>query len=825
MRKIVSACLLSTALGAPAWSHTLVQDASSGQTTSTGAESAAPTPATADRSAEVATPTSAAAQPTTVQSETAATSTGDEVPGDIIVTAQKRSERLTDVPISITAATGEQLANAGVVSAADLVKVVPGFTYRPSDYGTPIFYLRGVGFNDIAVAVAPAVSVYVDQTPVPYLAMAQGVAFDVERVEVLKGPQGTLFGQNSTGGAINFIAARPTSELRSGVEFTYGRYDQIDVQGFVSGPLSDTVRGRLAVRHEGRDGWQISQTRPDDRLGVRDFTNARLLLDWDASDALRFQFNANGWKDRSDTLASQFVALAIQSPPPFGATDTPALIAQRYPDSASRNPRIADWGSERPTPLPPYIGQSELNDFRRDDSLFQFSLRGDLDLSDAITLTSITAYSQFKQDAPIDPDGTAISDFGVFLRGSIKSFSQELRVTGVSGPLSWMIGSNYARDRTVDDQQGDYYGSNTNVGGVRYSTFINSNRQKIRTAAVFGSLDYEITPDLTARGSARYTDYRNEFNGCLRDSGDGQLTNAFAPFLARPGSLGGCVTIDPATFTAVDNVNRVLAEDNVSWRAGLDWKPTADSLLYANVTRGYKAGSFPTVPGLVPDQFRPVGQERVTAYEAGFKLDTADRRLQLTGAGFYYSYNDKQIIGYITAPAFGNVPALVQIPKSTIKGFELSLVARPTTSLTLNGGATYVHSRVDSSFLTNDPFAVVVDVRGEQLPITPEWQLNGDVDYRRELTNAFGLAVGGNVRYQSSSPAAFGDAPGFRIPGYAIVDLRAGIEANDGRWRAQLWGRNIFNKFYINSITHVTDTVARTVGIGATYGATVGHRF
>lgn len=744
--------------------------------------------------------------------------------GEIIVTAQKRSERLNDVPLSITAATGDQLANIGVTSPADLVKVVPGFTYRPSDYGTPIFYIRGVGFNDIAVAVAPAVSVYVDQVPLPYLAMTQGASLDLERVEVLKGPQGTLFGQNSTGGAMNFIAAKPTGQLAAGVDFTYGRYNQTDIQGFVSGPISTMLRGRLAVRHEGRDGWQISQTRPDDRQGERDFTTARLVLDWDTSDALKFEFSANGWKDRSDTLASQFVSVAVQSPPPFGAADTPDLIAARYTNPAAKNPRIADWGAERPTILPPYIGQSRMNDYRRDDSFYQLSLRGDLELSDEITATSITAYSKFEQHAPIDSDGTAINDFGIVLNGLIKSFSQELRVAGKSGSLRWMIGGNYARDNTIDDQQGDYYGSNTNVIGTRYSTFINSNRQKISTAAAFGSLDYEIAPSLTVRGSARYTDHRDEFNGCLRDSGDGQLANAFAPFLVVPVGPGSCVTIDPATFTAVSNINKVLKQNNISWRTGLDWKPNTDTLLYANVTRGYKAGSFPTVPGLVPDQFQPVTQERVTAYELGFKLSALNHMLQLTGAGFYYRYNDKQIIGYINAPGFGNVPALVQIPMSAIKGFELGLTARPTRALTLTGGATYVHSRVKSSFLTNDPFSAVVDVKGEQLPVTPKWQLNGDVDYRFGVSSSLDVSLGANLRYQSSAPAAFGDAPGFDIPGYTIVDLRGGVEAADGAWKAQIWGRNIFNTFYINSITHVTDTVARTVGIGATYGVTVSFR-
>lgn len=157
--------------------------------------------------------------------------------GDIIVTAQKRSERLTDVPISITAASGEQLAKAGVVSPGDLGKIVPGFTYQPSNYGPPVYSIRGVGFFDNALAGSPTVTVYVDQVPLPYLAMTAGATLDLERVEVLKGPQGTLFGQNSTGGAVNFLAAKPTRDLSFGLSGEYARFNQVSAGGFISGPI------------------------------------------------------------------------------------------------------------------------------------------------------------------------------------------------------------------------------------------------------------------------------------------------------------------------------------------------------------------------------------------------------------------------------------------------------------------------------------------------------------------------------------------------------------------------------------------------------------
>src|SRR5258708_7378258 len=165
---------------------------------------------------------------------------------DIIVTAQKRSERLSDVPLSITAVTGESMRNLGITNTSDLAKIVPGFTAVQSPYGTPLYTLRGIGFFEESLGVSPTVAVYVDQVPLPYSAMTEGAALDLERVEALKGPQGTLFGQNSTGGAINFIANKPTRHFAAGLGVGYGNFNAVNVNGFVSGPLTDDLAGRVA---------------------------------------------------------------------------------------------------------------------------------------------------------------------------------------------------------------------------------------------------------------------------------------------------------------------------------------------------------------------------------------------------------------------------------------------------------------------------------------------------------------------------------------------------------------------------------------------------
>ncbi|HJQ15879.1 MAG TPA: TonB-dependent receptor [Allosphingosinicella sp.] len=743
--------------------------------------------------------------PALAQVAPAAANSGNE--SEIVVTAQKRSERLIDVPISITAASGEELASRGVKSVADLSKIAPGFTYQPSAYDTPVYTIRGVGFLENSIAVAPTVTVYVDQVPLPYSAMTIGASLDLERVEVLKGPQGTLFGQNSTGGAINYIAAKPTREPHAGLDLGYGRFNTFEANGYVSGPLGHTVAARLSVRTEQGGDWQKSQTRHDS-AGQRDFLAGRLLLDWTPSDDLRFELNLNGWRDKGDIPALQFVSFAPTNPAtPFLAAF--AELINMVP--APNNARVADWNA----------GFS----LARDDSFYQASLRADWDVA-GLTATSITAYAKLKRDGSgTDSDGTAFPNFSLTSFASIESFTQELRIGDQSGvrPFKWLLGANYQHDKSSDSPF--VQGRSTNTFPI-FETTVGQNNQTHRSIGVFGSVDYEIVPRLTLQGSIRYTDYKIRSAGCLRDTGDGGLA-AFGNLLLGPGAFspGDCIVIDTTTFTPAGVIEDELKQDNVSWRASISWKPNDDALLYANVTRGYKAGSYTTNAALFSDQFKPDTQESILAYEAGLKASLMDRTLQFAGAVFYYDYDDKQLLGYKDFGPLGNLPALVSIPKSSVQGAELSITWRPVERLRLTGGGTYIKSKVKSSFTTNDPFAHLVDVKGEAFPNTPKWQLTGDVQYDVPLWSGGTGFIGASVQYRSSSVAAFGGSPQFVLPEYALVDLRAGLETHDGAWRLEIYGRNITNKFYLLTVQHLTDTVVRQVGMPVTYGARVSFRF
>ena len=735
----------------------------------------------------------------------ASANTGAEI-GDIVVTARKQNERINDVPMSITAATGETLARQGVTQIADLQKISPGFSFQPSQYGNPVYNLRGVGNLGDSVSASPTVSIYLDQAPIPFSVMAQGTTFDVERVEILKGPQGTLFGQNSTGGAINFIANKPTKDFAAGLDLTGGNFDTFNVRGFASGPITSTLAARVAIAIDKRGDWQRSSTRPDDTLGQRSFWAGRILLDWQPSDAIRFSLNVNGWLDDSDSQAAQFLFYAPSVP---GGYPDLAPFLSTFP-RAPEKLKVADWDPNR--------------SLSRHDKYFQSTLRSEFDLSDSTTLSSITAYSKFDRAFPIDPDGTPVTNLLMNVVSDIESLSQELRLSGrIPGDrIKWMIGGNYQHDKSHNQNRFALNSTNSGVGPFRFTNAIGDTFENVKTKGVFGSLDVKLLDTLTLQGSARYTDTSNDFNGCLLDPGDGAIARAFSVAFQHTIAPGQCITLNGANGQS-ERIYSSLNQHNFSWRAGLDWKPLPDTLLYVNVTRGYKAGVYQNPPAIFSFTLAPAPQERLQAYEAGFKQSLFGRTLQLDGAVFYYDYKDKQTNGYIPS-AFGLIPGQVSVPKASIRGAELSVLWRPLRELTVNVGTAYVDSRVDNSFLAADPLGRNVDVKGEPLPTTSKFTLTGDVEYRLPVGDRTQAYIGVSPRYRTKSAAAFGGDPTFTIPGYTLLDMRAGVEFQDGRWRAELFGRNITNKFYLVTVTRTVDTVARLTGMPATYGITLSFR-
>jgi outer membrane receptor protein involved in Fe transport len=446
-------------------------------------------------------------------------------------------------------------------------------------------------------------------------------------------------------------------------------------------------------------------------------------------------------------------------------------------------------------------------------------------------VVSISAHSNLRVAAPVDADATPYSVLFVNQRGSIKTFSQELRVEGNNGPFDWMAGGNYQKSQNREIQYTIIDGSNsqapTPAGTFIHFDGINLlNNQDIKDRAGFASLTYRLTDTLSIQGAGRYTSEDFNYNGCMADSG-GPL--GFR--IAFPGNVppGGCLTLQANGQSGLYTTS--LDQNNTSWRGSVNWKLTPDSLLYANVTKGFKSGSFGTLPAVSYLQLKPVSQESVIAYETGFKSSFAHHRLDLSGAAFYYDYADKQIQGYVLVPPFGNLPYLVNIPKSRVAGGELDLTVRPLHGLQWTLAGTYLASKVLGSALVGSPFGEAVNAGGEAFPATPKWQLQTDLEYDFPVRADWTAFVGANYSYRTATVAAFGSKTGpagtgdlFDIRAYGLLGVRAGVEIAD-RYRIQLYGENVTDTQYWNNVTHIYDTVDRVTGFPLTYGLRLSARF
>lgn len=739
--------------------------------------------------------------------------------GEIVVTAQKRSQAISDVPMSITAVSGNDLVERGIGSVQDLTKLTPGLSYVESGTTVPVFSIRGVGFFDTSIGARPTVSLYVDEAPLPFSIMAPAAFFDLERLEVLKGPQGTLFGQNATGGAINHIAAKPRDVAAAGLEVSFARFHKAEAEAFITGPLAPGITARVAARSTIGGDWQRSYTR-DASMGQTSFHQARLLLDIEPTPDLRLSFNVNGFIDRGDTQAGQLIGIypsrANRLP------DVPGLAS--YPFSP-KDARAADWGPD--------------DNLRKRNDFIQGVVRLDLDLTESISLTSLTSYSSMQVRQAIDTDGTALANSRIDIHGELSSLSTELRIALATDNINAIVGANYANDKALEDNVLNHPQSTLALILQPFAPLAsrigNFSDQTFEARAIFGNIDVDLGA-VTLHAGARYTQTDLDFQACSKalNSGVAQGFNGLigalragrglAP-LTDPIDVGECVSFD-SSFTPGFSAGQ-LSQNNLSWRAGVDFRPTDALLLYANISKGYKGGSVPAVTATVSDQFRPVSQESLLAYEVGAKANLFDRLVDLSAALFYYDYSDKQLKGrFVANPnVLGPIEGLTNVPKSRVYGSEFQLIARPTRGLTLNAGGTYINSRVTSEFTNYSILGTLEAFKGEPFPYTPKWQLMVDAEYRFPVSGRYELFLGAGYNYRSATKGGFGKDPILAIDSYGLLDVRAGFGPVDGSWGIQIFGHNVTNKYYWTNVAKYVDTVRRLAGSPATYGVEFETKF
>jgi iron complex outermembrane receptor protein len=778
--------------------------------------------------------------------------------GDIIVTAQRREESINRVGLSIQALSSDTLQELRVNNVRDLTAVVPSFTVAQSYQGVPTYTLRGIGFNTINLSSTSTVGTYTDEVAYAYPIMNTGPLIDIERVEVLKGPQGTLYGRNTTAGLINFVTGKPSETPSGAMSVDVGNYETFNVGGYVTGPIAEGLQARIGYRADlSNDGWQISNSRPDERLGKVKRYGVRGSLAFQPG-PLKIDLSATYWVNKSDTVSGQGIGFTPATTPgsgrnaPFNAPGLADYISANLPTKGSQ----ADWApfGQRSADIGRGAGISE--PLREDNWFLGLKGRVEIDFSDTVRLISLTGYNEFDRDATFDWSGAPYEVLIQHAEGHIESFAEELRIEGNTERLNWLVGGYYAKD-TISDTNRTLLGQNANVGLVRagalsllgtpfnslgytvadaatsFRTYRDVGDIETETWSVFGNADFAFSELLKLTLGARYTRDRQDFVGCSRDFNGSMLPNVnvanralfFQLYgqLAAPISANECNTYNPETNT-FGLVTSKLDEDNFAWRVALDVTPSPTTLLYASVSRGYKSGTTPINAANIARQNFPVTQEKLTAYEIGAKLGLFDRHVQFNVAGFYYDYADKQISTYFADPIYTALSRLDNVPKSKAYGVEAELTIRPVPSLTLIGNGLWLKTRIDS-YVGTDAGGLTQDFEGARFIYSPEWTLSGTALFDQPVSDAVSVTANVNVRYQSRQTTIFEVNPLYDIKAYALLNAGIGIKAPDDQWSFNIWARNLTDEYYWNAVASNANVVVRFPGQVRTFGATAAFRF
>jgi iron complex outermembrane receptor protein len=560
--------------------------------------------------------------------------------GDIVVTAQRREQRGNDVGIAMNVVTGAELASAGVKQVNDLTALTTNVNIKNTlGNSVPNISIRGIGLNDYASNNNPAAGVYVDNVYLVSPAMLSFGLFDVERVEILKGPQGDLYGRNTTAGAINIISRRPSATPSADFEVGYGSYQSWHVNGAVGGALTSTLNGRFAFVTDQQDSGWVTNYVTGKRIGKIDRTAARLQLEWTPSAAFKARLSAHAGYDRSDE------ALYKADNNVTTTEDDPYLSKPRTAGSA--------------------------NDPHLDNKSLGASLTMDWNIDDNITLTSISAYEHFRRIDVADQDGTGLRQLDSTFDNKIEEATQEVRLSYSKDDLNVIGGVYYSHD-TVNTR--DFY-LISDLFPSFGDTLGNTYRQKTEAYAGFLHGEWTFLPQLTVIAGLRYTHESKDFDNVTTFFGsNGAYTNAFPP------------------------ASSTFSTSRVSGKIGLNYKPADNTLIYGTVSRGVKSGGFQGQLTFDPAAIQPFRDETVTAYEIGIKSRVLPN-LQINVAAFNYQYKDAQFYGPLFDSPLGTLFGIANAGNARVRGLEGDVRWRPTPGLDIYGGVGFIDTKITKSIV------------------------------------------------------------------------------------------------------------------------------
>lgn len=665
---------------------------------------------------------------------------------EVIVAARRTAKASHKTSLSITTFGAKEIQSLGITDPSSLANFTPGFYSKPTvGNSNPVYTVRGVGFNDFTSIQNPGTAVYVNGVIVPYHSMMSFQLLDVERIEVLKGPQGTLYGRNSTAGAINIYTKKYGETLNGGIRLDYSSWNTVDLEGSIGGKISNSLSYRAAISSYNRiGGYQTNRLNDDTDYGSIKKTSGRLRLNWEASERVNISFDVHGGVDNSDPVAlqhiSSFDAVTFEEPcGPVARGDLaegPCVNAGGYFDADDD----------------PYTGDYSVTEGGLDNDALGLNMTAEIDLKNNMTFMSITGYERFNRNQLQDIDASPAKFLDVTFTDETKSFSQELRLTSdQEADFRYVIGAFYSNDEVDALQSID---ANDLV-----MTFANvTNLQETSSLAAYAHTELTVGA-LNILGGLRYSKESKDWTGGSDFVGVGSITNT-----------------------------AVIDDNDLSGLIGLEYFIKEDVMFYGNFSTAYRSGGFPGGFTLDPAGLQPFENEKVLATEIGLKLKTVEGKFSGNLAYYHYDWKDLQTQFSVVDPTT-NLPSLIltNAGDAIIDGIEASFSWLPDQNFLLSAGLNAMSgSIVESSDerLLNKDLANAPDLTFNALIRIKIPTGNSNIVIQPDLRHT------GQRYFTSDNEAVFQD------DGFTLVNARISYQIPNTQHEVALWGKNIFDTTY-----------------------------
>ncbi len=667
---------------------------------------------------------------------------------EIIVTARKREESLMDTPIAITAFQDEELRAANISSIDQIANAAPGLIFddTTSISGSPnsaSVFIRGIGQADFTLTSESGVGIYIDDAYLPHSMGNVVDAIGIERVEVLRGPQGTLFGRNTIGGAVRVVSKKPHDELEGDVEVTLGQYDRIELKGRVNVPLTDNFFTSFSAFSQDWDGFVDRPNQSSGASGDRDRSTFVAQARWLPTDDITTDLMLTYQRDRSNP--------------------SPNILVFQENDGSLRPTFVLADSGQLPQVHPCCLDTSDeqyKNDL--DAASAQFTL--DWDLTDNLNLRSITYYRDLETNFARDSDHSPLEYTAIVSFIDLKSWSQEIQLSGtaLSNRLSWIFGGYYFEEDGFRD----------NFVPLGFATLFAGGLTETTSAAAFGQGTYDMTERLHLTFGARYSDEEKIFTV----TPEYQFINTF---------FG-----NPVNIRLVPLGDYVSASDGVDLYGNIAFDVNDDLMVYASYSEGFKGGGFTEriPPGVT--EFPKHGPEFATVYEVGVKYTGMQGRLTATAAVFHTDYSAIQI--NVTE---GPASVTRNAGEANINGFEFDLIVRPIDNFRIAGSISYI----DSEYTELSPEAMLAGVTlDHKLPHTPKWQTSLTIDYGIPVWNGM-LTPRVDMSYSDDMENDGLNSIYTHRDAYTLWNATLTYATDDGNWEVAAFMKNVSDDQYYTS--------------------------